>query len=63
MPYRKRKMGSKYEVYNADTGRVYSYHTTRTHADAQLRLLRKLEHGSKSKKRVRGKLSRRRKTR
>jgi hypothetical protein len=41
MPYKVRKLPNQdlYKVYNADTGRVYSHHTTKRNANKQLRLL------------------------
>lgn len=45
MPYRLRKVGTRYEVVNTRTGRVHAKHTTKAKAEAQLRLLRGIEHG------------------
>lgn len=39
MPYKKRKKGDKWEVYNPDTGKVYGTHDTEAQADAQIRAL------------------------
>lgn len=46
MPYKIIKLPSsvaKYKVVNKITGKVFSYHTTKTNADKQLRLLHSLE--------------------
>lgn len=40
MPYKMRKAKRGYKVYNARTKRVYSKHTTKGKAQAQIRLLR-----------------------
>lgn len=39
MPYKIQKVGTAYQVVNADTGKVYAKHTTRAKAQAQVRLL------------------------
>lgn len=45
MPYKMRKLPNKnrYRVYNAETGDVHAYSTTKKKAENQLRLLRALE--------------------
>lgn len=39
MPYKKRKKGNKWEVYNPDTGKVYGTHSSEEKADAQIAAL------------------------
>ena len=45
MPFKMRKLPNRdrYRVYNADTGEIYAYSTTKRKAEAQLRLLRMVE--------------------
>jgi len=50
MPYGIRKINKEYSVYNIDSGRIYSNHTSYTLAEAQLRLLRYIEHNTSLKK-------------
>lgn len=45
MPYKIRQRGGRYEVVNSATGRVHARHTTKRKAEAQVRLLRGIEHG------------------
>jgi hypothetical protein len=46
MPYEiKKHAHGDYSVVNKTTGQVYSKHTTKTKAEAQVRLLRGVEHG------------------
>ena len=47
MPYKIRKLpnSDKYKVFNSDTGKVHSEHTTKKNAKAQVRLLYSLESG------------------
>jgi len=46
MPYEKVSVGhGKYNVVNKDTGEVHARGTTSGKADAQMRLLRGVEHG------------------
>ena len=45
MPYAMRRKGSKYQVYNKDTGEVKAESTSKAKAERQLRLLRGIEHG------------------
>jgi hypothetical protein len=48
MPYEKVSVGhGKYNVVNKDTGEVHARGTTSGKADAQMRLLRGVEHGMK----------------
>lgn len=68
MPFKKYKLPKRdsYRVVNADTGEVHAYETTKEKADAQLRLLRGIEHGwtpSGSKSKHKRKSSRKQKTR
>lgn len=53
MPYAIRKRGSSYEVVNTETGRVHAKHTTKKKAEAQVRLLRGVEHGMKPRRKRR----------
>lgn len=39
MPYKIRKKGDQWEVYNPDTGKVYGTHDTKAEADDQLAAL------------------------
>ena len=39
MPYKVRKKGDKWEVYNPDTGKVYGTHDTKEDAEAQVKAL------------------------
>ena len=39
MPYKIRKSGDKWEVYNPDTGKVYGIHDTKEEAEAQVKAL------------------------
>lgn len=45
MPFKIRKLPNRprYRVYNADTGEIYAYSTTKKKAEAQVRLLRMVE--------------------
>ena len=45
MPYKIRKLPNKnrYRVYNAVTGQIHAYNTTKVKAVRQLRLLKSLE--------------------
>ena len=48
MPYDVQAVGDgRYKVVNTDTGNVHSKGTTRANAEAQVRLLRDAEHGTK----------------
>lgn len=49
MPYAMRKLPKKseYKVYNTETKKVFSRHTTKEKAEAQMRLLRAVEYGWK----------------
>ena len=51
MPYAIRKVKDGYKVVNTATGKVHAKHTSRARADAQLRLLRGVEHGMKPRRR------------
>lgn len=51
MPYSLLHVSGGYKVVNSATGQVHSKHTTLPKAEAQIRLLRGIEHGMK----VRGK--------
>lgn len=51
MPYAIRKRGSRYEVVNTATGRVHAKHTSKKKAEAQVRLLRGIEHGMTPRRR------------
>ena len=50
MPYEIRKNGRAYEVVNTDTGEVHAKHTTKTKAQAQVRLLEGEVQGKKPDK-------------
>lgn len=39
MPYKIRKKGDKWEVYNPDTGKVYGTHDTKSDAEDQVKAL------------------------
>lgn len=45
MPYSVRHVKGGYRVVNTKTGRVHSRHTSKAKAEAQVRLLRGVEHG------------------
>ena len=45
MPYSLLPVGSKYKVVNSSSGKIHSAHTTKAKAEAQIRLLRGIEHG------------------
>lgn len=45
MPYEIKRRGLHYEVVNRDTGKVHARHTTKAKAEAQVRLLRGVDHG------------------
>lgn len=44
MPYKLHEIGGKYEVMNIDSGRKHGK-TSKKKAEAQMRLLRAIEHG------------------
>lgn len=39
MPYKIRKKGNRWEVYNPDTGKIYGTHSTRKEAEDQVKAL------------------------
>lgn len=43
MPYRIEKVGSRYRVVNAATGRVHAKGTSKKKAEAQVRLMKQAE--------------------
>jgi hypothetical protein len=45
MPYKIRKRGAKFQLVNADTGKIYGTHTTKKKAEAQKRLIGGVTHG------------------
>lgn len=47
MPYAMRKVGKKWLVEKADTGKKVAEHATQGDAEAQIRLLHGVEHGWK----------------
>lgn len=51
MPYKIVQHGRCWSVVNGLTGRIYSHCSTKAHAQAQLRLLRGVEHGMVVRKR------------
>lgn len=51
MPYRMERVGSRFRVVNIATGEVHARSTSRARAQAQLRLLRAIEHNPKFKPR------------
>jgi len=59
MPWviRKIRNSSYYVVKNKDTGHEYAHHTTKANAQAQVRLLRAVEHGFKPTKKLKPLLS------
>ncbi len=53
MPYQIRKLPNRncFRVKNTETGRIYSECTSRKKAEAQVKLLRAIDHGFKPKPR------------
>lgn len=47
MPYSIKKQGKLFVTYNKDTGHAAGHHVTKAKANAQMRLLRGIEHGWK----------------
>lgn len=45
MPYDIQKVGSKFRVMNLESGSPTAKRTSKTKAEAQIRLLRAIEHG------------------
>ena len=50
MPYAILPVNGAFKVVNTATGQVHAEHTTRPKAEAQVRLLRGIEHGMKPRK-------------
>jgi len=50
MPYKILKKGTKFQVKNTATGHITAKATTKSAAEAQVRLLQAIEHGYKGKK-------------
>lgn len=52
MPYRIRKIGNKWVVEKADTGKKVAEHNSKEKAESQINLLRAVEHGWKPSKKI-----------
>ena len=50
MPYAVKRVGSAWQVVNADTGEIHAKHTTKAKAEAQVRLLEGEVQGKKPDK-------------